>query len=132
MKLVYFLIEKPQQFIDMEYKISPEQKEKFTMTVQNFIDSELDKLKEMAESEDGEMSFDETMQIEAIERIKIYDLEKSEKWIIRVDVYTTRPLYYYDDVFYHISYQLKKHIGPNKIVENSMVVTNTTGPGIDW
>jgi len=116
----------------MEYKISPEQKEKFTMTVQNFIDSELDKLKEMAESEDGEMSFDETMQIEAIERIKIYDLEKSEKWIIRVDVYTTRPLYYYDDVFYHISYQLKKHIGPNKIVENSMVVTNTTGPGIDW
>lgn len=132
MRLVYIQPEKNQLFINMEYKISPEQKEKFTKTVQNFIDYELEMLKQVAASEDSEMSFDETMQIEKIESIKIHSIDKEEKWIIYIDVYTPRPLYYYDEVLYHISYQLKKHIGPNVIKENQMVITQDFGPGVDF
>ena len=116
----------------MEYKISSEQKEKFTKTVQNFIDFELEMLKQMAASEDGELDFDETHQVETIGSIKIHSIDKKEKWIIYVDVYTHRPLYYYDEVLYHISYQLKKHIGPNDIRENQMVMTQDFGPGVDF
>ena len=116
----------------MEYKISPEQKEKFTRTVQNFIDFELEMLKQMAASEDSELSFDETHQVETVESIKINSIDKKDKWVIYVDVYTSRPLYYYDEVLYHISYQLKKHIGPNEIKENQMFITQDFGPGVDY
>ncbi len=132
MKYQFTQKEKNQQFIKMKYIISDSQKEVVGKVIQNFIDSELIKLKELAADEDSELSFDETNQIETIESIKLFSLDKKEKWIIYVDVYTPRPLYYYDDVLYHISYQLKKHIGPNDIRENQMVITQDFGPGIDY
>ena len=132
MRCVYTQPEKNQLFINMEYKISSEQKEKFTKTVQNFIDYELEILKQAAANDDSEMSFDETHQVETVGSIKIHSIDKKEKWIIYVDVYTHRPLYYYDEVLYHISYQLKKHIGPNVIKENQMVITQDFGPGVDF
>ncbi len=116
----------------MKYIITENQKDKIIKLIQNFIDSELQMLKQMAESEDNDMSFDETLQIETIESIKVHSVDKQEKWIIYVDVYTPRPLYYYDEILYHISYQLKKHIGPNVIRENQMVITQNFGPGIDY
>lgn len=124
--------EKNQQFINMKYIISDSQKKVVGRVIQNFIDSELNKLKEMGASEDSDMTFDETHQIETIESIKVHSVDKQEKWIIYVDVYTPRPLYYYDEVLYHISYQLKKHIGPNEIRENKIVITQDFGPGIDY
>ena len=124
--------EKNQQFINMKYIISDSQKKVVGRVIQNFIDSELNKLKEMGASEDSDMTFDETHQIETIESIKVHSVDKQEKWIIYVDVYTPRPLYYYDEVLYHISYQLKKHIGSNEIRENKMVITQDFGPGIDY
>ena len=75
MRCVYTQPEKNQLFINMEYKISPEQKEKFTKTVQNFIDFELEMLKQYAASEDSEMSFDETHQVEGVESIKINSID---------------------------------------------------------
>jgi hypothetical protein len=116
----------------MKYVISDSQKEVVGKVIQNFIDSELISLKQLAADEDSELSFDETNQIETIESIKLFSLDKKDKWIIWVDVYTPRPLYYYDEVLYHISYQLKKHIGPNEIRENKMVITQDFGPGIDY
>jgi hypothetical protein len=116
----------------MKYIISDSQKKVVGRVIQNFIDSELNKLKEMGASEDSDMTFDETHQIETIESIKVHSVDKQEKWIIYVDVYTPRPLYYYDEVLYHISYQLKKHIGPNEIRENKIVITQDFGPGIDY
>jgi hypothetical protein len=116
----------------MKYIISDSQKKVVGRVIQNFIDSELNKLKEMGASEDSDMTFDETHQIETIESIKVHSVDKQEKWIIYVDVYTPRPLYYYDEVLYHISYQLKKHIGSNEIRENKMVITQDFGPGIDY
>jgi hypothetical protein len=116
----------------MKYVISDSQKEVVGKVIQNFIDSELISLKQLAADEDSELSFDETNQIETIESIKLFSLDKKDKWIIWVDVYTPRPLYYYDEVLYHISYQLKKHIGSNEIRENKMVITQDFGPGIDY
>jgi hypothetical protein len=116
----------------MKYIITDNQKDKISKLVQTFIDIELRTLKKMAEDEDNELSYDETRQIETIESIKVHSVDKQEKWIIYVDVYTPRPLYYYDEVLYHISYQLKKHIGPNVIRENQMVITQNFGPGIDY
>lgn len=128
----YILKEKNRQCINMKYIITENQKDKISKLVQNFIDSELATLKKTAESEDSEMSFEETIQVEKIESIKIHSIDKKDKWIIYVDVYTSRPLYYYDEVLYHISYQLKKHIGPNVVRENKMVITQNFGPGIDY
>ena len=124
--------EKNQHCINMKYIISDSQKKVVGRVIQNFIDSELNKLKEMGASEDSDMTFDETHQIETIESIKVHSVDKKDKWTIWVDVYTPRPLYYYDEVLYHISYQLKKHIGPNEIRENKMVITQDFGPGIDY
>ena len=124
--------EKNHHYIKMKYVISDSQKEVVGKVIQNFIDSELIKLKELAEDEDSELDVYETSQIETIESIKLFSLNKEEKWIIYVDVYTPRPLYYYDEVLYHISYQLKKHIGPNVVRENKMVITQDFGPGIDY
>ena len=132
MKPLYILIEKLQRHINMKYIITENQKDTISKLVQNFIDSELVSLKKTAESEDSEFSFDETLQIETIESIKVHSVDKQEKWIIYVDVYTPRPLYYYDEVLYHISYQLKKHIGPNVIRENQMIITQNFGPGVDY
>jgi hypothetical protein len=116
----------------MKYVISDSQKEVVGKVIQNFIDSELIIVKQLAADEDSELSYDTIHQIENIESIKLFDLDKKDKWIIWVDVYTPRPLYYYDEVLYHISYQLKKHIGPNEIRENKMVITQDFGPGIDY
>jgi hypothetical protein len=116
----------------MKYVISDSQKEVVGKVIQNFIDSELISLKQLAADEDSELSYDTIHQIENIESIKLFSLDKKDKWIIWVDVYTPRPLYYYDEVLYHISYQLKKHIGPNEIRENKMVITQDFGPGIDY
>lgn len=116
----------------MKYIISDSQKEVVGKVIQNFIDTELIKLKELAADEDSELDFYETNQIETIESIKLFSLDKKEKWIIYVDVYTPRPLYYYDEILYHISYQLGKHIGPNDVKENKMVITQDFGPGIDY
>jgi hypothetical protein len=116
----------------MKYIISDSQKKVVGRVIQNFIDSELIIVKQLAADEDSELSYDTIHQIENIESIKLFDLDKKDKWIIWVDVYTPRPLYYYDEVLYHISYQLKKHIGPNEIRENKMVITQDFGPGIDY
>ena len=116
----------------MKYIISDSQKEVVGKVIQNFIDSELIKLKELAADEESELDFYETNQIETIESIKLFSLDKKEKWIIYVDVYTPRPLYYYDEILYHISYQLEKHIGPNDVKENKMVITQNFGPEIDY
>ena len=116
----------------MKYVISDSQKKVVGKVIQNFIDSELIIVKQLAADEDSELSYDTIHQIENIESIKLFDLDKKDKWIIWVDVYTPRPLYYYDEVLYHISYQLKKHIGPNEIRENKMVITQDFGPGIDY
>ena len=124
--------EKNQHCINMKYIISDSQKKVVGKVIQNFIDSELIIVKQLAADEDSELSYDTIHQIENIESIKLFDLDKKDKWIIWVDVYTPRPLYYYDEVLYHISYQLKKHIGPNEIRENKMVITQDFGPGIDY
>jgi len=124
--------EKNHHYIKMKYVISDSQKKVVGKVIQNFIDSELIIVKQLAADEDSELSYDTIHQIENIESIKLFDLDKKDKWIIWVDVYTPRPLYYYDEVLYHISYQLKKHIGPNEIRENKMVITQDFGPGIDY
>ena len=124
--------EKNHRYIKMKYIISDSQKKVVGRVIQNFIDSELIIVKQLAADEDSELSYDTIHQIENIESIKLFDLDKKDKWIIWVDVYTPRPLYYYDEVLYHISYQLKKHIGPNEIRENKMVITQDFGPGIDY
>jgi len=132
MKYQFTQKEKNHQYIKMKYIISDSQKEVVGKVIQNFIDTELIKLKELAADEDSELDFYETNLIETIESIKLFSLDKKEKWIIYVDVYTPRPLYYYDEILYHISYQLEKHIGPNDIKENKTVITQNFGPGIDY
>ena len=63
----------------MKYVISDSQKEVVGKVIQNFIDSELIKLKELAEDEDSELDVYETSQIETIESIKLFSLNKEEK-----------------------------------------------------
>jgi hypothetical protein len=60
----------------MKYIISDSQKEVVGKVIQNFIDTELIKLKELAADEDSELSFDETNQIETIESIKLFSLDR--------------------------------------------------------
>jgi hypothetical protein len=116
----------------MEYKISPEQNKKLTKTIQSIIDSELMLLKKEADDDDGNLTYDATRMVQSIEKIEIVDIEKKEKWLINVNIFTNASLYYYDEILYHLSWKLKKHIGENKFTENEQFVEQNFGPGVDY
>ncbi len=116
----------------MEYKISPEQNKKLTKTIQSIIDSELMLLKKEADDDDGDLTYDATRMVQSIEKIEIVDIEKKEKWLINVNIFTNASLYYYDEILYHLSWKLKKHIGENKFTENEQFVEQNFGPGVDY
>ena len=114
----------------MEYKITKEQKEKFIQTIQKYIDVEIIDLKK--HSEEGELSYDESSQVDSIDHIKVVDVERKEGWVINVDIYKNGMRYSFDDVLYHMSYELKKYIGMNSVNERNVIDIRTSGPGIDW
>lgn len=114
----------------MEYKITKEQKEKFIQTIQRYIDSEMEELKR--NSEEGELSYDESHQVDSIDQIKVVNVERKEGWVIDVDLYVSSSALFFEDVLYHMHYQLKKHIGMNSVNERDVIDTREFGPGIDF
>lgn len=129
MKCQFTLIEKLHLFIKMEYKITEKQKEKIIASIQSYIDSEMRDLKEYADN--GDLSYEETMQVDSVEKIKVVDVEKKAGWVINVRVYT-KGRFTFDDVFYHISHEIRKYIGMNSINEIDIIDTREFGPGIDF
>jgi hypothetical protein len=114
----------------MEYKITPGQKEKLIQTIQRYIDSEMEDLKNLSEAE--ELSYDESHQVDSIDHIKVVDVERKEGWVIDVDLYVNSSALFFDDVLYHMYHQLKKHIGINSVNERNVIDTRESGPGIDF
>ena len=114
----------------MEYKISPGQKEKFIKTIQRYIDSEMEDLKNLSEAE--ELSYDESHQVDSIDHIKVVNIERKEGWVIDVDLYVNSSARFFDDVLYHMYYQLKKYIGMNSVNERNIIDIRESGPGIDF
>ena len=117
-------------FMDMEYKITQNQKDKFIKLIQSHIDYELSVLKKF--SSEGELSFGESMEVDSIDRIKVVDVEKKEGWAISVDIYKNTSRFSFDDVLYHIHQQLKKHIGTNSVNERNVIDIREFGPGVDF
>lgn len=117
---------------NMNYEITSEQKKKFIKSIQSIIDLELVYLKREADDDDGDLTYDATRMIESIKKIEIIDIDKKEKWLINVNLFTNASLYYYDEILYHLSWKLKKHIGENKFTENEQFLEQNFGPGIDY
>lgn len=117
---------------NMNYEITSEQKKKFIKSIQSIIDLELVYLKREADDDDGDLTYDATRMIQSIKKIEIVDIDKKEKWLINVNLFTNAGLYYYDEILYHLSWKLKKHIGENKFTENEQFVEQNFGPGVDW
>ena len=130
MRYQYTLIEKHLQYINMEYKITQGQKEKFIKTIQRYIDSEMEVLKNLSEAE--ELSYDESHQVDSIDHIKVVDVERKEGWVIDVDLYVNSSALFFDDVLYHLHYELEKYIGMNSVNERNVIDIRESGPGIDW
>jgi hypothetical protein len=114
----------------MEYKITQGQKEKFIQTLQRYIDSEMEQLKKYSEAE--ELDYDESAEVDSIDRIIVVDVERKEGWVISVDIYKNATRYFFDDVLYHMHHQLKKHIGMNSVNERNVIDVREFGPGIDY
>ena len=114
----------------MEYKISSEQKEKFIKTIQRYIDSEMEDLKNLSNKE--ELSYDESHQVNSIDHIEVVNIERKEGWVIDVDLYVDSNTRFFDDVLYHMYYQLKKYIGMNSVNERNIIDIRKSGPGIDF
>jgi hypothetical protein len=114
----------------MNYKINSNQKEKLVQIIQNVIDSEIVELKR--HSEEGELSYDESSQVDGIDHIKVIDIERKEGWVINVDLYVNSSVLFFDDVLYHLHYELKKYIGMNSVNERNVIDIRESGPGIDW
>lgn len=114
----------------MEFRISTKQKEKLIDSVQRYIDTELKELKEF--SEQGDLSYDESSQVDSIDHIKVVNVEKKEGWVIEVDIYKNGGRYSFDDVLYHLHHELKKYIGMNSVNEREIIDVRSSGPGIDW
>lgn len=114
----------------MEYKITQKQKEKFLNFIQKHVDQEMKILKKF--SEEGELSFGESMEVDSIDHIKVVDVEKKEGFVISVDIYKNTTRYSFDDVLYHLYQQLKKHIGMNSVNERNVIDIREFGPGTDF
>lgn len=114
----------------MNYNVSQKQKEKFIQIIQNQIDTEIAELRKY--SEEGELSYDESHQVDSIDRIKVVDVGRKEGWVIDVDLYVNSSVLFFDDVLYHLHYELKKYIGMNSVNERNVIDIRESGPGIDW
>ena len=114
----------------MEHKITQGQKEKFIKTIQRYIDSEMEDLKNLSNKE--ELSYDESHQVNSIDHIEVVNIERKEGWVIDVDLYVDSNTRFFDDVLYHMYYQLKKYIGMNSVNERNIIYIRESGPGIDF
>jgi transcriptional regulator of heat shock response len=114
----------------MEYKITQGQNERFIQTIQRFIDSEMEVLKNLSEEE--ELSYDESHQVDSIDHIKVVDVEKKQRWVINVDIYVNSNTSFFEDVLYHLRYELRKYIGFNSVNERNVIEIRKFGPGIDF
>lgn len=114
----------------MKLIITESHRDKLINIIQSQIDSEMSNLKKL--SDEDELSFDEYMEVESIVGISVVGIERTDKWMITVDIYKNYPRNSFDNVLYHLSYQLRDYIGDNEIVEGEIIDDRTTGLGIDW
>lgn len=114
----------------MKLLLTETQRSKMVNIIQNQINSELETLRKL--SDQDELSFDEQMEVDSIVELKVVNLERKDKWIITVDIYKNYIRYSFENVLYHISYQLQPIIGPNTVIEGEIIDKRDNGPGIDW
>ena len=103
----------------MKLLLTETQRTKIVTIIQNQINSELETLRKL--SDQDELSFDEQMEVDSIVELKVVNLERKDKWIITVDIYKNYMRYSFENVLYHMSYQLQPIIGPNKVIEGEII-----------
>lgn len=103
----------------MKLLLTETQRNKIVNIIQSQIDSELETLRKL--SDQDELSFDEQMEVDSIVELKVVNLERKDKWIITVDIYKNYMRYSFENVLYHMSYQLQPIIGPNKVIEGEII-----------
>ena len=103
----------------MKLLLTETQRSKIVNIIQSQIDSELETLRKL--SDQDELSFDEQMEVDSIVELKVVNLERKDKWIITVDIYKNYMRYSFENVLYHMSYQLQPIIGPNKVIEGEII-----------
>ena len=121
MRHQFILTEKNLQFIKMKLLLTETQKNKLVNIIQNQINSELETLRKL--SDQDELAFDEQMEVDSIVELKVVNLERKDKWIITVDIHKNYVRYSFENVLYHMSYQLQPIIGPNKVIEGEVIDT---------
>jgi hypothetical protein len=105
----------------MKLLLTETQKNKLVNIIQNQINSELETLRKL--SDQDELAFDEQMEVDSIVELKVFNLERKDKWIITVDIHKNYVRYSFENVLYHMSYQLQPIIGPNKVIEGEIIDT---------
>jgi|LakMenEpi03Aug12_release.lakeMendotaPanAssembly.Ray.scaffolds.fasta_scaffold481715_1 hypothetical protein len=105
----------------MKLLLTETQKNKLVNIIQNQINSELETLRKL--SDQDELSFDEQMEVDSIVELKVVNLERKDKWIITVDIHKNYVRYSFENVLYHMSYQLQPIIGSNKVIEGEVIDT---------
>ena len=103
----------------MKLLLTETQRNKIVNIIQNQINSELETLRKL--SDQDELSFDEQMEVDSIVELKVVNLERKDKWIITVDIYKNYMRYSFENVLYHMSYQLQPIIGPSKVIEGEII-----------
>jgi hypothetical protein len=103
----------------MKLLLTETQRSKIVNIIQSQIDSELETLRKL--SDQDELSFDEQMEVDSIVEFKVVNLERKDEWIITVDIYKNYMRYSFENVLYHMSYQLQPIIGPNKVIEGEVI-----------
>lgn len=116
----------------MKFVISETQLNKMYNLIQGIIDKEL--LRIRRESEDwglGEM--DELDEIESIDKIIVKNIDSNGKNIkVYVDIHRNSNRYDFDNVLRELEFMLGSFIPDIKLIENDIIDTRTSGPGIDW
>ena len=94
----------------MNYIITPEQVNKLTKPVEDFINSQVEKMKNDPEIYDDMENMDVIHALEQIEKVKVKKIDyMDENFRIFLDVYVNEDLYYgLSDVLNEIKYKLKK------------------------
>jgi divalent metal cation (Fe/Co/Zn/Cd) transporter len=115
----------------MKYLITESQLKKLHNPIQRAIDIALKNIKE--ESEDWGMdAISEINQVQSVDKIKVSNIDISERLEVYVDIYINNTTHYFDDLINEIEARISEHFPNVEVIENEVIDERKFGPGIDW
>jgi hypothetical protein len=116
----------------MNIEINEKQLKIIQRVTQQVIDSTLNQMRELADTEWGLGEMDEINEIQSIDKIVINHMTTHQRLTVYVNIYLNNPRYDFDNTLSEISYNLTNYFPNSVVLTNEIIDEREFGPGIDW